>query len=925
MINRREFVGAFAMGLAGIGARRASAQEKGERRVVGARNRQAAERAAERATEVLNAIDLGERGWLVVGIFPSVSANALATRSDVSYVEPDRKAVAFAQETPWGVDRIDADRVDATGYTGARSDVAVLDTGIDSDHPDLRENIGEGKAVVSADSSYDEPWDDDNGHGTHCAGIVAAVDNGSGVVGTGPGATLHAVKVLDDSGSGYLSDVADGLKWAADQGYDVASMSLGGPSTSYLSDACGYAYDRGVLLVAAAGNSGPCTDCVGYPAAYDEAIAVGATTESDSLASYSSTGSEVELAAPGSGIYSTVPGGYGSKSGTSMACPHVAGVSAHLMALGYPSVETTTDFSTPGGARGRLRDTAEDIGLSASEGGYGLIDTEGALAGAPTPLGEVGTIRIDQPDRSTWHEVGLSGEYTDPVVLMGPVSENGGQPVHTRVRNVSATGFEFQSEEWEYLNGGHITEGVSYLVCEAGTHELADGRQVEAGRADLDESGRSLSFGSSFADQPVVMSTVQTYNSGQPVITRQQAVSTMGFDCRLQEEEALGTHATETVGYLAIEQGTGVMSGASLDAGRTADAVTDSPSTIDFAENYSSPVFLAAAQTAAGPDTAALRRGGLDGSSATVAIEEERSADSETSHTTEAVGYLTVDGSGPLYGYLNRATTTAFGETGTVSTDQPGGSTWHEVTLAESYTDPVVQMGPMSENGDQPVHARVRNVSATGFEFQLEEWEFTDGGHITETVGYVVCEAGTHELADGTRFEAGRADMTETGRGVSFAGTFPERPTVFSTVQTGNGGQAVITRQQAVSTTGFDCRLQEEEAQSQHITETVGYLAVEQGSGTTEGNPFEAGRTPNTVTDSPYTIGFAESYDRSPVVLCTAQTADGPDTAALRTVSRDATGIEVFLEEEGSADSETNHTSEAVGYFAVGGDRLVGN
>jgi len=925
MINRREFVGAFAAGLAGIGTRRASARKETERRVVGARNRRAAERAAERATEVINVIDLGERGWLVVGQFPAVSANALATRSDVGYVEPDRKAVALAQETPWGVRRIDADRADAAGYTGARADVAVLDTGIDSDHPDLRGNLGEGKAIVSAGSSYAEPWDDDGGHGTHCAGIVATVDDGDGVVGTSPGTTLHAVKVLDGNGSGYLSDVADGLRWAADQGVDVASMSLGGPSTSYMSDACSYAYDRGLLLVGAAGNSGPCTDCVDYPAAYEEVIAVSATTRDDSLAGFSSTGPEVELAAPGRTIPSTVPGGYGSKSGTSMACPHVAGVGAHLMALGYPSVETPTDFANPGGARGRLRDRAEDVGLSANEGGYGLVDTEGALADAPTPLGEAGTVSIDQPDRSTWREVGLSGEYTDPVVLMGPVSANGGQPVHARVRNVSATGFEFQLEEWEYLDGGHIEEAVSYLVCEAGRHELADGTQLEAGRADLTETGRGISFAGTFPERPAVFSTVQTYNGGQAVITRQRAVTPTGFDCRLQEEEALGPHATERVGYLAIEQGTGDTSGAAFEAGRTPDTITDSSSTIDFAGSYDAPVFLAAAQTADGPDTAALRRRGLDGTGATVAIEEERSADSETGHTTEAVGYLAVNGGGPLFGYLNRAATTAFGETGTVSIDQPDGSTWHEVTLAESYTDPIVLVSPVSANGGQPVHARVRNVSATGFEFQLEEWEYLDGGHIEEAVSYLVCEAGRHELADGTQLEAGRADLTETGRGISFAGTFPERPAVFSTVQTYNGGQAVITRQRAVTPTGFDCRLQEEEAQGPHITEMVGYLAVEQGSGTVEGSPFEVSRTPNTITDSPSTINFAENYGAPPVVLCTAQTADGPDTAALRTVSRDESGIEVFVEEERSADSETTHTSEAVGYFTVGGDRLVGN
>jgi subtilisin len=274
-----------------------------------------------------------------------------------------------SQSLEWGVDRVDAEVAHANGETGSGADVAVLDTGIDSDHPDLQGNLGAGKAYATC-NGCNESWDDDNDHGTHCAGIAGAIDNGEGVVGVAPGATLHAVKVLDSRGSGSFSDIAAGIEYVADQGWDVASMSLGGSSgSSALKDAVQYAQSKGVLLVAAAGNSGPCSDCVGYPAAYSEVIAVSSTASDDSLSSFSSTGSEVEVAAPGSDIRSTIPGGYDTFSGTSMACPHVSGAGGLLMANGASASD----------ARSTLQSSAEDIGLASNESGSGLLDAASAL------------------------------------------------------------------------------------------------------------------------------------------------------------------------------------------------------------------------------------------------------------------------------------------------------------------------------------------------------------------------------------------------------------------------------------------------------------------------------------------------------------------------------------------------------------------
>ncbi|WP_323675228.1 S8 family serine peptidase [Halorubellus sp. PRR65] len=274
-----------------------------------------------------------------------------------------------SQSLEWGVDRVDAEVAHANGDTGAGADVAILDTGIDSDHPDLQANLGAGKAYATC-SGCNQSWDDDNDHGTHCAGIAGADDNTEGVVGVSTEATLHAVKVLDSQGSGSFSDIAAGVEYVANQGWDVASMSLGASSgSSALQDAVQYAANNGVFLVAAAGNSGPCSDCVGYPAAYSEVVAVSSTASDDSLSSFSSTGSQVELAAPGSDIRSTVPGGYDTFSGTSMACPHVAGAAGQLMAGGMSASNV----------RSTLKSNAEDIGLGSNESGSGLLDVASAL------------------------------------------------------------------------------------------------------------------------------------------------------------------------------------------------------------------------------------------------------------------------------------------------------------------------------------------------------------------------------------------------------------------------------------------------------------------------------------------------------------------------------------------------------------------
>ncbi len=236
--------------------------------------------------------------------------------------------------------------------------VAVLDTGIDASHPDLSTKIDIAKDFTGSATSTDDIY----GHGTHVGGIVAAItNNATGVAGTCPDCRLLNGKVLNDSGSGAYSWIASGITWATQNGAKVINMSLGGSSkSSTLESAVKYAWNNGVVVVAAAGNSNNPSKT--YPGAYVNAIAVAATDNKDKKASFSSYGSWVDVAAPGVNIFSTFPThpykinkslGYDFGSGTSMATPMVAATAALIWSTPYGTTNTSV--------RSHLESTADKI------------------------------------------------------------------------------------------------------------------------------------------------------------------------------------------------------------------------------------------------------------------------------------------------------------------------------------------------------------------------------------------------------------------------------------------------------------------------------------------------------------------------------------------------------------------------------------
>lgn len=281
----------------------------------------------------------------------------------------------FGQQWALGGQYLDFATVKAiTAADTRRPVVAVIDTGISVGHPDLA-----GRVIAQANFVPGEPADDLCGHGTHVAGIVAAIaDNGVGIAGLSRTAVLQSVKVLGANCDGYLSQVASGVVWAVDNGADVLNLSIEADgSTTALQSAIAYALERGRVVVAAAGNDS-CTNTIlgpqcstTYPAAYAGVIGVAASTQSNTRATFSDFGTWVDVAAPGQGIVSTfLNNGYASESGTSMATPYASALAALLIShCGWSGTAVTY----------RILQTASHASARDDFTGYGVIRPREAL------------------------------------------------------------------------------------------------------------------------------------------------------------------------------------------------------------------------------------------------------------------------------------------------------------------------------------------------------------------------------------------------------------------------------------------------------------------------------------------------------------------------------------------------------------------
>ncbi len=508
-------------------------------------------------------------------------------------------------------------------------------------------------------------------------------------------------------------------------------------------------------------------------------------------------------------------------------------------------------------AAGQMSDAADEASILMP---YGFDGSDLAAHMGEIEWLETGTVEAG----SDWTTVNLEKSFTNPVVIVSPVSERETDPCTVRVANVTGSSFDLRVQEWDYLDDVHGAEKVSYIVVEAGVYSMPDGTTWQAGTYELSgiRTFSEVNFPAEFNSVPVVFQTVQTENEADAIAVREQNITETGFSSALDEQEALRDgHTVETVGYLAVEK--------NVDGTHVINTVSATDEL--FAPSGIEGIYLK--------------------------LEEEQSRDDETAHTTETIGYMQI---GDLM--LAQVQTYKGGDTCTMRlmevTEKSGSDDWYldedwidvgsvdlaadwvTVNLERSFVNPVVIAGPPTRNGSDPCLVKIRNVTADSFEIRLQEWNYNNGGHVTETVSWMVIEAGVHVLPDGTIWEAGLYDMEGTNQWntIAMSHDFGLTPVILQTVQSDNEEDAVATRLTSINGNSFRSAFQEEEARNDgHGIETVGYLAA--------------------PLSSPCQIGIAS--------LNHVFTQVGAGMPA------------VMVEEEKSRDSETSHVNENIGYLGL--------
>ena len=527
---------------------------------------------------------------------------------------------------------------------------------------------------------------------------------------------------------------------------------------------------------------------------------------------------------------------------------------------------------------------------------------------------EVGQVSVT--GGSGWIHVSFGQTIENAIVVLGPISISGSDPVTAEVINVTSTGFDIRLSEYNYLDGKHVVESLSWMAGTEGTHYLDDGTRITFGETALKGETMTKVTVDGYDNDALVFGSLVGTGSATMVARIDSDSSATSFSVGMQAQESLrGTVASETRSFDWVVIEPAETSEITSGTVKVTDKFTGTTADSDLA-------LFAEMSTIKGADTASVRYTTDASGKVSLQIDEETSKDAETAHTTETVNWINLSkGSYDLYGSSVDVTTAGLTgdstestgeaalEVGTISLDRASISSdgWIHVTFSEAIADAVVVVGPLSTAGTDPVVAELNNITSTGFDIRLSEYNYSDGAHVLETISWMAGSAGTHELADGTRLTFGSQAVTgESAVAIDYdSDTTPILLGAVSTTE----DVTLTYRFSDVGADGAQMQLQTQESLSgtqSSVSAVLQWVAIEAGNG-------------DTVSDGTLLVSdktSAISADSTEALFASMQSLNGSDTASVRyTLSGDT--FLLYLDEEQSLNAETSHVNETVSWIGI--------
>ncbi len=506
---------------------------------------------------------------------------------------------------------------------------------------------------------------------------------------------------------------------------------------------------------------------------------------------------------------------------------------------------------------------------------------------------------------SNWKRVAFDRAYFNPVVVAKPISSNDTAPAVIRIRNVDSTGFEIRVQEWDYLDGFHLEETVSYVVMEAGGYTLSDGSLVEVGKfvTDDTDSFGAVFFDRAFDEAPVVVAAVSTFNESDAVTGRMRNVSATGFEFCMQEQELnIKEHATEEISFIAWQPSSGLADNLIFEVRTSQNEIDDLSHAVSFSESFAGlPVLLADMQTTDGLDTANVRCVNKDQYAADLSIAEEQSADSETDHTTEVIGIMlfslidvNADADGDSLSDMDEYTVYTT-DLHRADTDGDGMHDGQEVDYWQGNWD-------ADFDSDGTINLLDSDSDGDGF---------PDGGEVY----YGFDPSDPESRPEGLLMEIGDTAVGNNWKRVAFDRVYFNPVVVAKPISSNDAAPAVI-RIRNLGGTGFEIRVQEwDYLDDKHANESVSYLVMEAGGYTlSDGKWVEAGKFLTDNTHSFEAVSFGQTFNEAPVVLASVTTFNESEAVTGRMRNISATGFEFYMQEQEA--NPLTHVTEEICFIA---------